>query len=98
MCDIGFSDASYDTLKIQEDCGLYPPRFKVIISCSPTAQPAIARVEFRGAVNDLIFDIPLHVFSLCKCTLYSTIFILYECKAVGTASPPSLSTGKIEPL
>ena len=69
LCDIDFSDVSFDTLIIKEDCGLYPPRFKVIISCSPTAKPAIARVEFRGAVNDLIFDIPLHVYSLCKCML-----------------------------
>ena len=37
----------------------YPPRFRVVITCTPTARHSQARIEFRGAVKDLVFDVPL---------------------------------------
>ena len=40
--------------------GTYPPRFHVIFTCTPTAGQSQARIEFRGAVNDLVFDVPLN--------------------------------------
>ena len=45
--------------KIKEDKGMYPPRFCVVIRCTPTARQSQARIEFRGTVNNPVFDIPL---------------------------------------
>ena len=63
LSDIDFfvgDETSKETLKLMEEEGMYPPRFRVVISCSPNARQSQARIEFRGAVNDLVFDIPLN--------------------------------------
>ena len=49
-----------DLLKLKEEEGMYPPRFCVVISCSPTARQNQARIEFRGATKELVFDTPLN--------------------------------------
>ena len=46
-------------LKQMEDEQMYPPRFRVVISCFPAAQQSQARIKFKGAHKDLVFDIPL---------------------------------------
>ena len=46
-------------LKQMEDEQIYPPRFRVVISCSPAAQQIQTRIEFKGACKELVFDIPL---------------------------------------
>ena len=45
-----------EQLKLKEETGMYPPRFKVIITCSETAKPTQARFQFRGTADDLVFD------------------------------------------
>ena len=44
---------------MKEDVGMYPPRFNVVISCSPTAKHHMARFKFTGAEKEIVFDIPL---------------------------------------
>ena len=46
-------------LKLKEELRIYPPRFRVEISFSPSARPDQIKIEFRGAMTDLIFDIVL---------------------------------------
>ena len=48
-----------EVLKDMEDCSNYPPRFQVVITCSPAAQQSQARIKFKGAHKELVFDIPL---------------------------------------
>ena len=49
-----------ELLKLKEERGMYPPRFCVVISCSPTARQSQARLEFSGATKELLFDVPLN--------------------------------------
>ena len=58
--DIDFFTEHYEQLKFMEEMGTYPPRFSVVISCTATAHLHHARIEFRGAVNELVFDVPLY--------------------------------------
>ena len=65
LSDIDFfvgpiTETTKQTLQLKEDEGMYPPRFCVVISGTPTARQSQARIEFRGAVNDLVFDVPLN--------------------------------------
>ena len=46
-------------LKLREAKGMYPPRFNVFISCSPTIRQSKVRIEFSGSSRELVFDIPL---------------------------------------
>ena len=48
-----------EQLQFKEELKIYPPRFRVEISCSPSAQPDQIKIEFRGAVTDLVFDVVL---------------------------------------
>jgi len=48
-----------EVLKLEEDEQIYPPKFRVVISCSPAAQQSQARIEFKGAHKELVFDISL---------------------------------------
>ena len=48
-----------DELILKEEWQIYPPKFQVVISCSPAAQQSQARIEFKLAHRDLVFDIPL---------------------------------------
>ena len=64
MSDVDFfvNDLCEDTkhkLEVREKGGMYPPRFHVVLSCSPSAREKQTRIEFRGAVTDLVFDILL---------------------------------------
>ena len=64
MSDVDFfvNDFREDTkhkLEVREKGGMYPPRFHVVLSCSPSARESQTRIEFRGAVMDLVFDIVL---------------------------------------
>ena len=54
------NDTTWHTLKLKEEEGMYPPKFKVAVSCTPAARQSRARIEFRGAVNDLVFDVSLN--------------------------------------
>ena len=49
-----------ELLKVKEEEGMYPPRFRVVISCSPTARLSQVRIDFRGATKELVFDVPLN--------------------------------------
>ena len=65
LSDIDFfvgeiTEATKQTLKLKEEEGMYPPRFRVVISCTPTASQSQASIRFRGTVNDLVFDVPLN--------------------------------------
>ena len=48
-----------EQLQLMEKLRIYPPRFQVEISCSPSAQLDHIKIEFRGAVTDLVFDVVL---------------------------------------
>ena len=48
-----------DELELKEEHQMYPPKFQVVISCSPAAQQSQARIKIKGAHSDLVFDIPL---------------------------------------
>ena len=48
-----------EQLQLKEKLKIYPPRFQIKISCSQFAQPNQIKVEFRGAVTDMVFDILL---------------------------------------
>ena len=77
-----------ENLKLKEEEGMYPPRFRVVISCTPNARQSQARIRFRGATNDLIFDIPLNPLSLQAISTsptLSSIGITGFCEAVNTS-------------
>ena len=48
-----------EQLQLKEESRIYPPRFRVEICCFPFARPDQIKIEFRGAVTDLLFDIIL---------------------------------------
>ena len=52
-----FCETSREELEVDEEEGMYPPRFHVVLSCSPSARESQTRIEFRGARTDLVFDI-----------------------------------------
>ena len=52
-----FCENAKEELEIEEEEGMYPPRFHVVLSCSPSAGQSQTRVEIRGAATDLVFDI-----------------------------------------
>ena len=62
MSDIDFfvrDRNAKEQLQLKEELRIYPPRFRVEISCSPSARPDQIKIEFRGAVTELVFDILL---------------------------------------
>ena len=62
MSDIDFfvrDRNAKEELQLKEELKIYPPRFQVEIGCSPSAQPNQIKIEFKGAVTDLVFDILL---------------------------------------
>ena len=52
-----FCETTREELEVDEEEGMYPPRFHVVLSCSPSARQSQTRIEFRGATSDLVFDI-----------------------------------------
>ena len=52
-----FCETTREELEVDEEEGMYPPRFHVVLSCSPSARESQTRIEFRGATSDLVFDI-----------------------------------------
>lgn len=61
MSDIEFVTDGEDVLKLLEDKGMYPPRFNVVISCSPMAKQGQERILFKGTTSGLVYDIPLNL-------------------------------------
>ena len=62
MSDIDFfvrDRNAKEDLQLKEKLKIYPPRFQLEIGCSPSAQPNQIKIEFKGAVTDLVFDILL---------------------------------------
>ena len=60
VSDIDFFGMTTEELELMESVGSYPPRFHVPILCkSQTAEPHLARLKFKGAVNDVEFIVPL---------------------------------------
>ena len=60
LTDIEFISAGEEELKLQERKRIYPPRFNVVITCSPNAKHNIDRIQFNGATSELVYDIPLN--------------------------------------
>ena len=58
MSEIDFfvRDRNAKELQLKEDYKIYPPRFQVEISCSSSAQPDQIKIQFKGAMTDLMFD------------------------------------------
>ena len=52
-----FCETTREELEVDEEEGMYPPRFHVVLSCSPSARESQTRIEFRGATTDLVFDV-----------------------------------------
>ena len=48
-----------EQLQLKEELRIYPPRFRVEISCFLPARPDQIKIEFKGAMTDLVFDIIL---------------------------------------
>ena len=62
VSDIDFFGMTTEELELMESAGAYPPRFRVPILSSVGIEYAtlhLARIKFKGAVNDLVFDIAL---------------------------------------
>ena len=70
LSDVDFfvSGDNLEELKIKEEEGMYPPRFNLMISCTPMAGQSKTRVEFRGARKEILFDILLKPLPLCMAT------------------------------
>ena len=70
LSDVDFVgvNKSPELLKIDEDDGVYPPRFLLSINCTPTARLSQTRVKITGAVKELVFDIPLNPLHPCIAT------------------------------
>ena len=92
MSDIAFFTTGEDVLKFQEEKGMYPPRFNVVIGCTPTAKQSKISIKFK--YYDLQYDIllnPQHMHAYGNVALpskhpciYSMYFtkrmIMYSCK------------------
>ena len=52
-----FCETTKEELEVDEEEGMYPPRFHVVLSCSSSARESQTRIEFRGTTTDLVFDI-----------------------------------------
>lgn len=66
-------------MRMQEKKGLYPPRFHLELSCSPSARRSQIKIEFRGR-SDLVFDILLTpVFTPVASAPTSTSKWWFEC-------------------
>ena len=52
-----FCENTKHELEVREKRGMYPPRFHVIFSCSSSARQSQTKIEFRGAVTNLVFDV-----------------------------------------
>jgi len=78
-----------EVLKQMEDEQNYPPKFRVVINCSPAAQQSQARIQFKGAHKELVFDIPLALqpgINLEQCCIKNTHGLsnfLYTTKFLG---------------
>ena len=64
MSDVDFfvndiCEGTKHKLELKENEGMYPPRFHVVLSCSVSARESQTRIEFRGAVTELVFDVLL---------------------------------------
>ena len=62
MTDVDFfvrdTDAiKKELLKTQEKNGMYPPRIHAVIGRSSLARSMLAKFQFRGATEDLEFDV-----------------------------------------
>ena len=52
-----FCETTKELLEVDEEEGMYPPRFHVVLSCSASARENQTRIEFKGATTDLVFDV-----------------------------------------
>ena len=52
-----FCEDTREDLEVDEEEGMYPPRFHVVLSCSPSARPSHTRVKIKGAATDVVSDI-----------------------------------------
>ena len=76
-----FCETTREELEVDEEEGMYPPRFHVVLSCSPSATESQTRIEFRGATTDLVFDVFLtpSVQSLPMSPSIVAVETLYHC-------------------
>ena len=64
MCDVDYfvKNVCKDKkpeLELKEKEGMYPPRFHVVLCCPSSARHSQTKIEFRGAVTEMVFDILL---------------------------------------
>lgn len=52
-----FCEDTKEELELEEEEGMYPPRFHVVLGCSSSARQKQTRVEIKGAATDMVFDI-----------------------------------------
>ena len=57
--DIDFISRDCKVLQLEEEEGMYPPHFRVVINGQHTTQKATAHITFSGTANDFVFDIHL---------------------------------------
>ena len=69
-----FNDTKH-MLEVREKRGMYPPRFRVVIGCSSSARQSQTKIEFKGAVTDLVYDILL---TPDPCKDYTSTFLLHD--------------------
>ena len=58
MSDIDFFDKNREELALMEELGIYPPRFRVVIT-RLSATTHHATIAFKGTMNDLELTIPI---------------------------------------
>ena len=88
--DIDFLSADYNSLKLKEEEGMYPPHFPVVVDGSGTTQKTLAHITFTGATNDLFFDIHLVPatqgkpvgYKLCQKPVIATFKAYNVCKKI----------------
>ena len=63
--DVDFFHKDHVQLLMEEEEGMYPPKFTVGLLSREAAESTKARFDFHGATKKISMDIPLHLESTC---------------------------------
>ena len=63
--DVDFLHKDHVQLRMEEEEGMYPPKFTVGLLSLEAAESTKVHFEFQGAKKKIAMDIPLHIESMC---------------------------------